>query len=270
MFRRLYPPALAPLGAPLWLVMRGADLVVPANGGELLTDLSMFGDVDLDTGLLLGAIGDQPLRVLTLAPESALPAGYETANIRTVFSRGDEHFAALADYACQITNWTHHSQFCPVCSQPLGPVDGTWGRGCAACGHTLYPPVSPAIIVLIRDSHRALLTTKAGWGARYSLVAGFVEPGETLEACVVREVREEVGVEVDEIRYIKSQSWPFPHQLMVGFIAHYCGGEIEIDTSELADARWFSVDALPELPQPYTISRQILEVWRAECAANAG
>jgi NAD+ diphosphatase len=118
--------------------------------------------------------------------------------------------------------------------------------------------------VLIHDGPRALLTTKTGWGKRYSLVAGFVEPGETFEECVVREVREEVGVEVDRLRYLKSQSWPFPHQVMVGFLAAYAGGEIVLDTAELADARWFDRNDLPELPQPYTISRQIIDYWLAE------
>jgi NAD+ diphosphatase len=121
------------------------------------------------------------------------------------------------------------------------------------------------VIVLIHDGgDRALLTTKSGWGKRYSLVAGFVEPGETLEACVAREVREEVGVEVEELRYVGSQPWPFPHQLMVGFMARYAGGEIAIDTAELTDAAWFSRDALPELPPPFSIARQIIELWRGQ------
>jgi NAD+ diphosphatase len=264
MFRRIYPPQPAPLGAPLWLVLRGAELVLPGGAARLLEDVDALAGVDLDSGLLLGAIDDRPLRVLAMASDAPLPAGFETASLRGIFSSAEPDFSALADYAIQITNWTHHSQHCAVCGRALGPVDGTWGRGCAACGHTLYPPVSPAIIVLIHDGDRVLLTTKAGWGARYSLVAGFVEPGETLEACVAREVLEEVGVQVGALRYVKSQSWPFPHQLMVGFLAAYTGGEIAIDTSELADARWFAIDGLPELPQPYTIARQIIEVWRAE------
>lgn len=119
------------------------------------------------------------------------------------------------------------------------------------------------MIVLVHEGERALLASKAGWGKRYSLVAGFVEPGETLEECVAREVKEEVGVEVDELRYVGSQAWPFPHQIMVGFLAHYAGGEIAIDTAELADARWFTRDDLPELPPPFTISRQIIELWLA-------
>jgi NAD+ diphosphatase len=118
------------------------------------------------------------------------------------------------------------------------------------------------VIVLVADGDRALLASKAGWGKRYSLVAGFVEPGETLEACVAREVKEEVGVDVGALRYVGSQPWPFPHQIMIGFIAEYAGGEIAIDAEELADARWFEKSALPELPPPFTISRQIIELWR--------
>jgi NAD+ diphosphatase len=270
MFQRIYPPAIGPLGAPCWVVLRGNDLVLPAGGSPLLDDLSAWPDAELDSSLLLGALDERPVRAMTLDPASELPHGFEAVGLRTLFVHASEQVCAIADYAIQIANWTRHAQHCAVCGQLLGPVEGTWGRGCAACGHTLYPPVSPAIIVLIHDGDRALLTTKAGWGARYSLVAGFVEPGETLESCVVREVREEVGVEVGALRYVKSQSWPFPHQLMVGFLAAYAGGEIAIDTSELADARWFSIGALPELPQPYTIARQIIEFWRAELAAASG
>jgi NAD+ diphosphatase len=116
--------------------------------------------------------------------------------------------------------------------------------------------------VLVTDGERALLASKAGWGKRYSLVAGFVEPGETFEECVAREVEEEVGVAVGSMRYVASQAWPFPHQIMVGFIADYAGGDIVLDEAELADARWFPRDALPELPPPFTISRQIIELWR--------
>jgi NAD+ diphosphatase len=192
-----------------------------------------------------------------------VPPGLRALGLRAVLAHADADLATLAGYAAQLLRWRRTSSFCPVCAQPLGPLDG-WGKACPTCGHTLYPPVSPCTIVLIHDGgDRALLTSKPGWGQRYSLVAGFVEPGETLEQCVAREVREEVGVEVADIRYVGSQPWPFPHQLMVGFMARYAVGDIAIDTTELSDARWFARDALPELPPPFSIARQIIEMWRA-------
>ena len=106
-----------------------------------------------------------------------------------------------------------------------------------------------------------LLTHKPGWGKRFSCIAGFVEPGESLEGCVKREIYEEVGMEVTDIEYIGSQPWPFPHQLMVGYIARYLRGEVRVDQLELDDARWFTVDTLPELPPPQSLARRIITTW---------
>ena len=262
-FRRLYPPAAASEGAAYWLLFRGDELL-RLEGAPALLEGTSAAPVQLDSVLepfLIGAIEDRPVMVGGLAADAPLPPGLLALGLRGVLAQADADLATLAGYAAQLLRWRAASRFCPVCAQPLGPLDG-WGKVCSACGHTLYPPVSPAAIVLIHDGpERALLTSKPGWGQRYSLVAGFVEPGETLEQCVAREILEEVGVEVTEIRYVGSQPWPFPHQLMVGFMARYAGGDIAIDTAELADARWFTRDALPELPPPFTISRQIIELW---------
>src|SRR5262245_16596126 len=264
-FKRLYPPSVAPEGPSYWLLFRGDELLFPAEGPPAL----LAGTAAAPDGLmvtepfLLGTIDGQPCLVGSLPTDGELPSGWRALGLRAVLAEADQELGILASYAAQLAQWQRISRFCPVCAQPLTPLsDASWGRGCAACGHSLYPPVSPAVIVLIHDGDRALLTTKPGWGKRYSLVAGFVEPGETLEMCVAREIREEVGVEVDDIRYVSSQAWPFPHQIMVGFMAHYADGEIAIDTAELAGAAWFTRDELPELPPPFTISRQIIELWR--------
>jgi NAD+ diphosphatase len=266
-FRRLYPPAAVPEGAAYWLLFRGDDLLMVAEGTPALLEGTSTAPTHLDGALdpfLIGAIDDRPVMVAGLPADAPLPSGLLALGLRGVLAQADAELATLAGYAAQLLRWRNASRFCPTCAQPLGPLDG-WGKVCPGCGHTLYPPVSPAAIVLIHDGpERALLTSKPGWGRRYSLVAGFVEPGETLEQCVAREVLEEVGVAVTDIRYVGSQPWPFPHQLMVGFIARYAGGEIAIDTAELADARWFTRDALPELPPPFTISRQIIEMWLSE------
>ena len=265
-FRRLYPPTAASEGAAYWLLFRGDDLLLVGEGAPALLEGTSAAPTHFDSVLdpfLIGAIEDRPVMVGGLAADAALPPGLLALGLRGVLAQADADLAMLAGYAAQLLRWRSTSRFCPACGQPLGPLDG-WGKACPACGHTLYPPVSPAAIVLIHDGpDRVLLTSKPGWGQRYSLVAGFVEPGETLEQCVAREVLEEVGVEVTDIRYVGSQPWPFPHQLMVGFMARYAGGDIAIDTTELADARWFTRDALPELPPPFTISRQIIEMWRS-------
>jgi NAD+ diphosphatase len=263
-FQRLYPPAAIPAGPAVWLLFRGSDLLMPADGplAPLQGSVAAPDGFVVAEPLLLGTLDGSPCLVGVLPEDTPLPAGLRTLGLRAVLANADAELGTLAGYAAQLLHWTRTSRFCPACAQPLGPLGGTWGRACGGCGHTLYPPVSPATIVLIHDGDRVLLTSKPGWGKRYSLVAGFVEPGETLEMCVAREVREEVGVEVTDICYVGSQPWPFPHQIMVGFLACYAGGELAIDTAELSDAAWFARDALPELPPPFSISRQIIELWR--------
>lgn len=259
-FTRLAPPASPPDGPPLWAVFRRDELLTPMAGPALLADLA---EVPVSETILIGALDQRPVYAALVPDDFVLPDGWAGHGLRELLAHGDEDLWQIADYAVQLLRWQQHSQFCGGCGQAIALADG-WGKRCSQCSHIVYPPVSPAIIVLIHDDQgRALLTTKTGWGARYSLVAGFVEPGESFEDCVAREVLEEVGVTLKRMRYIKSQSWPFPHQIMVGFLAEYAAGEIVIDASELADARWFTLDALPELPQSYTISRQILEAWRA-------
>jgi NAD+ diphosphatase len=264
-FRRLYPPAAAPEGPARWLLFRGADLLMTAGQPPtFLPGTAAAPDaLAVEESFLLGALDDAPVMVGALANDAPAPDGLEPVGLRAVLAHADAELSMLAGYAAQLFRWTRTSRFCPACGTPLEPNDG-WGKVCGNCGNAIYPPVSPAMITLVHDgADRVLLGSKPGWGKRYSLIAGFVEPGETLEACVAREVREEVGVEVTDLRYVGSQPWPFPHQLMVGFMARYLAGEIVVDTTELADAAWFARDALPELPPPFSIARQIIEMWRA-------
>jgi NAD+ diphosphatase len=264
-FRRLYPPAALPDGPVRWLLFRGADLLMPVDQPPAFLPGSPSAPdaVTVDETFLLGALDGAAVLVGALPDDAPAPEGLQPVGLRAVLAHADAELAGLAGYAAQIFRWTRTSRFCGACATAFDRNDG-WGKICPNCGNTVYPPVSPAMITLIHDGgDRVLLGSKPGWGKRYSLIAGFVEPGETLEACVAREVREEVGVEVADLRYVGSQPWPFPHQLMVGFMARYAGGEIVVDTTELADAQWFARDALPELPPPFSIARQIIEMWRA-------
>ena len=123
--------------------------------------------------------------------------------------------------------WESTSGHCPRCGERTERIAGEWGKRCPRCRYEHYPHLHPAVIVLVRDGDRCLLARKAGWApGRYALVAGFVDNGESLEGTVAREVKEEVGVDVTDIRYVGSQNWPFPSQIMVGFVATYAGGEI--------------------------------------------
>lgn len=174
----------------------------------------------------------------------------------------EQHYAAISRQA-QLQRWQQHARFCQCCAAPLLPhPDEEIARLCSECGHVHYPPVSPCIIVLVLRGEHCLLAHAAKFPpGRYSTLAGFIEPGETAEQAVMREVKEEVGIEVCNIRYFKSQSWPFPHSLMLGYFADYAGGEIQPDGEEILSASWFDRENLPDLPSSFSISRQLIEAF---------
>lgn len=278
LFLRAYPPAEPSPGPALWLPFRAGELLVRERGEEIAPargDPSALGPLADAVGpgppLFLGALNGTPYLTCEVAADAALPPGWRAVALRELFGRLDDATYALAGYASQVLGWRRTSRFCPVCGRSTAVVPGTWGRTCPGCGHTRYPPLSPAVLVLVHDGDRVLLAQKPGWGKRYSLIAGFVEPGESLEECARREVFEEVGIEVDAPVYAGSQPWPFPHQVMIAFLARYTGGAMLIEAAELADAAWFSFDALPELPGPLSLSRQTIDAWvAARRAARAG
>jgi NAD+ diphosphatase len=175
-------------------------------------------------------------------------------------TRLPDELLSLGGMAMQALWWEATSGHCPRCGAPTERIENEWGKRCPACRYEHYPHLHPAVIVLVRDGERVLLARKAGWyPGRYALVAGFVDNGESLEGAVRREVKEEVGLDVDDIRYVGSQNWPFPSQLMVGFVVRRAGGEVTIDRDELEDARWFPRTALPAGPTRHSIAGYIIE-----------
>jgi NAD+ diphosphatase len=210
--------------------------------------------------LLLGAYRGVPCWAAALPREAEVPPGYGREILFPARDGLPEDLLSLAGMARQLLYWEGTSGRCPRCGDRTERLPGEWGKKCVRCAYEHYPHLHPCVIVLVRDGGRVLLTRKREWApGRYSLVAGFVDNGESLEGAVRREVREEVGVEVDGIRYRGSQNWPFPSQLMVGFTAEYAGGDVRPDTNELEDARWFPLDALPNLPSRLSIARFIIE-----------
>jgi NAD+ diphosphatase len=206
-----------------------------------------------------------------LANTAPLPAGWRTVPVRQVLPTtagvltGEGDIGALFR-AYHIMQWRRESAFCGSCGSPNTDAPDELARLCPACGRREYPRISPAIIVLItNEKEEALLAhNKKFTGGVYSLIAGFNEAGENLETTVAREVREEVGVEVDAIRYEASQPWPFPNSLMLGFTARYVRGELKPDGVEIEDARWFRRDDLPKLPGHGSVSRYLINRWLAE------
>lgn len=189
----------------------------------------------------------------------AIQAG-EATPLRAIFQLAGAEAFALAGRAVQLLDWQAQHRFCGQCGTPTVRQPGEQAMACPSCGLLVYPRISPAVMVLVRDGAKLLLARSPRFKPGvFSALAGFVEPGETLEACVAREVREEVGIEIANLRYFASQPWPFPNSLMVAFFADYAGGTITPDLNEIEAAGWFSPDALPLLPEPVSISRQLIE-----------
>lgn len=166
----------------------------------------------------------------------------------------------LAGRATQLLDWQANHRFCGKCGKPTVMKSDEMAMLCPSCGLLAYPRISPAIMVLVRDGEKLLLARGPQFKPGvYSALAGFVEPGETLEQCAVREVREEVGIEIANLRYFSSQPWPFPNSLMVAFFADYAGGTIIPQPGEIEAAEWFTPTALPILPDPISISRRLID-----------
>ena len=252
-----------------WLIVQDQRLiVVPDGAGFRLPRGGVPGGFDspLAEPLWLGTLAGTECWVTSLPRGARLPDGLAAETLVPMQgTRLPDDLLSLGGMAMQLLWWESTSGHCPRCSERTERLEGEWGKRCPRCRYEHYPHLHPAAIVLVKDGDRCLLARKAGWAPnRYALVAGFVDNGESLEAAVAREVKEEVGVDVTDIRYVGSQNWPFPSQLMVGFVARYAGGEITIDAEELEDARWFPATALPDLPSRHSISRFIIDHYAAE------
>lgn len=184
--------------------------------------------------------------------------------LREMFGFLEDDLLGLAGRANQIVNWDQAHQFCGRCGKKMTYKEDERAKICPSCDLINYPRISPAIIVAVIRDNKILLARSPRFPASfYSVLAGFVEPGESLEECVAREVKEEAGVDIKNIRYFGSQPWPFPDSLMVGFTADYAGGEILMDKTEILDAGWFAADNLPQIPGKISIARRLID-WFAE------
>lgn len=217
----------------------------------------------------IGHLGDDAVYLLNLAHCAEL-FGCHWQGLRAFMLQGDEQTFQMLGYASQIGTWVEQHRFCGSCAKPLQALPGERAMQCASCQIPHYPRLSPSMIVLITKGDELLLARSAQFPAGlYSTLAGFVEPGESVEQCVLREVREEVGLEVGHLQYMASQSWPFPHSLMLGFHAQYLGGEIVPQPGEIEDARWFHPEQLPLLPPSRSISRYLIDLYLARRSGQA-
>lgn len=212
----------------------------------------------------LGTLHGEPAYAAEIATPHT-PEGMVWHGLRTLLGRFDEVLVGVASRASQILEWDRTHQFCGRCGSPTVPRSDERARTCPECRLSVYPRINPAIMVLVTNGRQVLLARKPAFPKnRFSALAGFVEAGEALEETVAREAYEEVGVEVKNIRYFGSQSWPFPNSLMIAFTAEYAGGEIRPDGVEIEEARWFDPDDLPNVPDRISISRWLIDAVCAE------
>ena len=256
---------------PVW---RSKHIVVSEEPSRVaFVEADRFRELDREQAILLGQ-GDgatyfavdvseveEPLEVL------GLDAAHAIMGLREVASLLSQEDGALLAYANGMMSWHRRHGFCSACGAPTVPAQGGHVRECTACEELHFPRTDPAVIMLVTAGDECLLGRQAAWPDKvYSTLAGFVEPGESLEEAVAREVREEAGIRVEDVRYHSSQPWPFPGSLMLGFTAVATSRDIELQTDELEDARWFEREELRaaqdvRLPSEISIARRLIEDW---------
>lgn len=262
-FPGLHPEFVPAIGAAPDVLPEGARVLV-FDGSFLIVAEDPVGLSDAPVPFarphLLGALEGAPLYGASLV--GAPPAGHRGMDLRALASALPPSEWAAAAYAAQILHWDRTNRFCGSCGAETSPSPDPKKRAkvCARCAHEVYPRISPCTITAIHDGSRILLVRTPFFPpGRFGLVAGFVDPAESLEDCVRREAREEVGLELRDVSYLGSQPWPFPHQLMVGFVARADPAEPRLLDGELAEAAWFHPDALPQLPPRLSIARSLIE-----------
>jgi NAD+ diphosphatase len=243
----------------------GAALVVAVHHGR---SVFVVDDRAPDAGLFLGVLDGRWCYAVDVRDEDDVDVDL-FRDLRLLWGTLDEVTWTIAGRAAQLVDWDRTTRFCGQCGAATEPMAGERARRCGSCELVAYPRLAPAVITLITDDDgRILLGRNPAFAAPFfSLLAGFVEPGETLEEAVVREVEEEVGIVVGDVAYWGSQPWPFPHSLMVGFTARYLGGELVLQESEIAEAGWFTPDDLPQVPPRMSIAGRMIEDWARTFAA---
>ena len=248
----------------LWFVYSQDLLLVKssANGFEVprLQNLTKLKS-SLIRKFYLGSLDGIPCYAAEIDGNNNHLQGFALQSLRELFfGKLEEEIVWIAGHANQLVDWNRSHQFCGQCGRPTENAPDERAKVCSHCNLFNYPRVSPAVIVAVIKDDRILLANNSRFKSTfYSVLAGFVEPGENLEECVAREIKEEVGIVVKNIRYFASQPWPFPNSLMVAFTAEYAGGEIKTDPTEIRHAAWFTADNLPHIPPRITVARQLID-----------
>lgn len=251
----------APQPGDLILLVSGGDILKPEQGWLVARDDPRIAEADIDA-VALGNIQEQAVYVAGMPAETP---GFEPVNLREAILTHEDAPTALLGTGFQVWQWWRDHRFCGRCGGEMGYHPRERAKWCETCNIPWYPRLAPCVIVVIRREDRFLLAKNARVKRHfYSLIAGFVEPGESLEEAVAREVMEETGLAVTNVRYCESQPWPFPHQLMVGFFADYAGGELVLQEDELSDAGWYCPGDTPPVPPQTTIAGRLIRLMEQE------
>ncbi len=253
-------PTLQVKGFAHWFVFCREALLVRLHSGEAAIPFSPEGPVpepDIVRKVYLGRLDGRPCYAAEVLHDQCVLPGMDFLGLRKLSGLMEEGLYQVAGRAIQLLHWDRTYQYCGRCGERTEIKADEYARCCPSCGLVSYPRISPAVIGVITRGEQILLARRPGLKF-YGVLAGFVEPGETLEECLRREVREEVSVEIKNINYFGSQSWPFPHSLMIAFTAEYAGGEICVDGVETEDAGWYTAENLPASPDPSSIAYRLI------------
>jgi len=228
----------------------------------LLEDIQLrLGGWDILRQHFLGYWREQPCFAVEIDTQAQLdPMQYQLGSLYQVLGRVPDQLFALVGRASQVLDWERDHLYCGRCGHQMTSDRVERAMRCEPCGTINYPRIAPCVITLVHRGEELLLARNVNFPQpMFSTLAGFIEAGETAEETLAREVKEEVGVDICNIRYFQSQSWPFPNQLMLGFFAEYAGGEIVCDEREIAEAHWFHYKELPMIPPTSSVSGQLIQ-----------
>lgn len=251
----------------LWFIFHEGELFITNENGTHAVPCGMRPPIEIPQGAnvhAIGEIGGIPCKTFQVSQQPPCHENGQWTGLRESYDYIDLKQYKMAGKAAQILYWDRNSRYCPACGTPTVQTSPIC-KQCPRCKQEYYPPISTAIIVLVRKGDSILLVHARNFkGTFHGLVAGFLETGETLEECVQREVMEETGLAIKNIRYFGSQPWPYPSGLMVGFTADYDGGEIKLQEDELTAGAFYTKDHLPEIPKRLSMARQLIDGWLKE------
>jgi NAD+ diphosphatase len=261
---RLFPEPETIPDAACWVIVADKGIFITRDNDPVVISTSPPQVLGFTAKSVqyLGHRYDTPCYAVEIAPGTPLPENWISCGVRELFGRIPDDDLAIAAYAVQIIDFDRTTQFCGRCGTKNHQLRIERSKLCPSCNQLTYPRLSPAVIVRVEKGNQILLARSPHFPpGMHSVIAGFVEPGETLEQTVHREIKEEVGITVKNLRYFASEPWPFPNSLMCGFIADYTSGEIQIDNNEIVAAGWFDRNHLPGLPSKMSISRALIDDW---------